>query len=436
MTKITGEWSVQRSIRFHLLAATAAAALLIGAVGGWAATTELSGAVIASGSLVVESSLKKVQHPTGGVVGELLVQDGSQVRTGDLLLRLDKTVVQSNLDTVTKALIELAARRARLEAERDGADEIAYPKELTNADDPETVHVLAGERKLFEFRRSAQAGQKSQLRERIAQLNEEIRGQTDQAAAKRQEITLVNRELEGVRELFEKKLISINRLTALERDAARLEGERAQLVAAIAQSKGKIAEIELQIIQIDQNVRSDAAKELAEIRSKTSELVEKNVTAQDQLKRIDIRSPQDGIVHQLAVHTVGGVINAGEPIMLIVPQADMLIVEARVSPNDIDQLVVGQNAVLRFSGLNQQTTPELNGQVNRVSADTIQDQRTGGSYFLVRITLPEPEVARLGAIKLMPGMPVEAFIHTGERTMLSYLMKPIVDQAYRAFREK
>jgi len=141
-------------------------------------------------------------------------------------------------------------------------------------------------------------------------------------------------------------------------------------------------------------------------------------------------------VHQLAVHTVGGVINAGEPIMLIVPQADMLIVEARVTPNDIDQLVVGQNAVLRFSGLNQQTTPELNGQVNRISADTIQDQRTGGSYFLVRITLPEPEVARLGAIKLMPGMPVEAFIHTGERTMLSYLVKPIVDQAYRAFREK
>ncbi len=436
MAKTADKSSVQRSIAFHLLAAAAAAALLVGAVGGWAATTDLSGAVIATGSLVVESSLKKVQHPTGGIVGELLVHDGSVVRAGDLLLRLDKTVVQSNLDAVSKALTELAARRARLEAERDGAAEIVYSKELAAAVDPETVHVLAGERRLFEYRRAAQAGQKSQLRERIAQLNEEIRGQTDQAAAKRQEIVLVNRELEGVRELFQKNLVQINRLTALERDAARLEGERAQLVAAVAQSKGKISEIELQIIQIDQNLRSDAAKELGEIRAKTSDLVEKKVAAEDQLKRIDIRAPQDGTVHQLEVHTVGGVIKEGEPIMLIVPRADVLIVEARVSPNDIDQLVTGQKVVLRLSGLNQRTTPELNGELSRVSADTIQDQRTGGSYFLVRITLPEAEVARLGAVKLVPGMPVEAFIQTGERTMLSYLVKPIVDQAYRAFREK
>jgi HlyD family secretion protein len=432
----TDKWSVQRSIGFHLIAAAAAAALLIGAVGGWVATTDLSGAVIATGSLVVESSVKKVQHPTGGIVGELLVRDGSQVRTGDLLLRLDKTLVQSNLDSVTKALVELAARRARLEAERDGASAITYPKELTGANDPETTNVLAGEQRLFQFRRDAQAGQKSQLRERIAQLQEEIRGQTDQAAAKRQEIVLVTRELEGVRDLFQKNLVQINRLTALERDAARLEGERAQLVAAMAQSKGKISEIELQIIQIDQNLRSDAAKELGEIRAKTSELVEKKVAAEDQLKRIDIRAPQDGIVHQLAVHTVGGVVKDGEPIMLIVPQADVLIVEARVSPNDIDQLVTGQKVVLRFSGLNQRTTPELNGELSRISADTIQDQRTGSPYFLVRIILPEPELARLGAIKLVPGMPVEAFIQTGERTMLSYLVKPIVDQAYRAFREK
>jgi len=428
--------SVQRSIKLHLLAAAAGAALLIGAVGGWAATAELWGAVIASGSIAVESSLKTVQHPTGGIVGELLVQDGSHVRSGDLLLRLDKTLVQSNLDTVTKALIELAARRARLEAERDGTSEISFPKDLTSTDDPETIHVLGGERGLFEFRRVAQAGQKSQLRERIAQLNEEIRGQTDQAAAKKQENTLINRELEGVRELFRNKLIPISRLTALEREAARLEGERAQLVAATAQSRGKIAEIELQIIQIDQNLRSDAAKELGDIRAKTSELFERRVAAEDQLKRIDIRSPQGGIVHQLTVHTVGGVINAGEPLMLIVPQADLLLVEARVSPNDIDQLVIGQNAVLRFSGLNQQTTPEINGQVSRISADTIQDQRTGGSYFQVRITLPEGEAARLGAIKLVPGMPVEVFMRTGERTMLSYLVKPIVDQAYRAFRQR
>jgi HlyD family secretion protein len=430
-------WHVWRSIRSHMLAAGVSAALLVGAVVTLGATTELSGAVIASGSLMVESSHKKVQHPTGGIVGELLVKDGAEVRAGDLLLRLDKTVVQSNLDTVTKALIELAARRARLEAEQEGAGQIVFPRELVSyAADSETARVLSGETRLFELRRAAQAGQKSQLRERVAQLHEEIRGLTDQASAKQKEIALVIRELEGVRDLFQKNLIQISRLIALERDAARLEGERAQLVAAVAQSRGKITETELQIIQVDQSVRSDVAKELGDIRGKTSELVERKVTAEDQLKRVDIRAPQDGIVHELAVHTVGGVIRSGEPIMQIVPQADMLIVEARVSPSNIDQLVAGQKAVLRFSGLNQRSTPELNGEVSGVSADTIQDQRTGGTYFLVRITLPAPEVARLGAIKLVPGMPVEAFIQTGERTMLSYLVKPIVDQAHRAFREK
>jgi HlyD family secretion protein len=295
---------------------------------------------------------------------------------------------------------------------------------------------VLGESRLFELRRAAQDGQKSQLRERVAQLQEEIRGLTELAAAKQKEIALIIRELEGVRTLFEKNLVQINRLISLERDAARLEGERAQLVASVAQAEGRITETELQIIQVDQTVRSDVAKDLSDIRGKTSELVERKVAAEDQLKRVDIRAPQDGLVHQLAAHTVGGVIKDGEPIMLIVPQADALIVEARVSPASIDQLTAGQKAVLRFSGLNQRTTPELNGVVSRVSADTIPDQRTGGSYFLVEITLSAGEAARLGAVKLVPGMPVEAFIQTGERTMLSYLLKPIVDQAYRAFREK
>jgi len=231
-------------------------------------------------------------------------------------------------------------------------------------------------------------------------------------------------------------LVQINRLISLERDAARLEGERAQLVASVAQARGKITETELQIIQVDQTLRSDVAKELSDIRGKTSELVERKVAARDQLKRLDIRSPQDGIVHQLSVHTVGGVIKDSEPIMLIVPQSDTLIVEARVSPSNVDQLMAGQNAVLRFSGLNQRTTPEINGALTRVSRTRSRTSAPAGSYFLVQITLSEGEVARLGAIKLVPGMPVEAFIQTGERTMLSYLVKPIVDQAHRAFREK
>jgi membrane fusion protein, type I secretion system len=428
----------QRSIRAHLLAIAAAALVLVLGVGVIGATTELAGAIIASGALVVDTNVKKVQHPTGGIVGELYVHDGQRVAAGDLLIRLDETAAQANVAMVDKSLAELYARRARLEAERDGGDAVEFPADLLRsaAEQADIGRVVSGERRLFELRRQAQDGQKAQLRERIAQLTEEVRGYTEQAAAKGREIEFIGRELEGVRDLFSKNLIPIARVTALERDAARLEGERGQLTATIAQGKGKISETELQIIQVDQTMRSDVAKELADIRAKIAELVERRVTAVDQLRRIDIRAPQAGVVHQLSVFTKGGVIAAGEQIMLIVPQADDLIVEVRVDPQKIDQLKLDQDAALRFPGFNQRTTPELNGRVSRIAADVIQDQRSGQPYYLVRINLAPDEIVRLGALKLVPGMPVEAFIRTDERTMLSYLLKPLTDQARRAFREK
>jgi HlyD family secretion protein len=428
--------SIQRSIRAHLAALAAAAVFLVAGIGVIGATTELAGAIIASGALVVDSNVKKVQHPTGGIVGDLHVHDGSRVKAGDLLIRLDETTAQANLAMVEKSLAELYARRARLEAERDGAETIELPDDLLQASrQAEIGRVIAGERKLFEFRREAQQGQKAQLRERISQLKDEVSGFTDQAAAKKKEIEFISVELEGVRDLWKKNLIPINRVTALERDGARLEGERGQLVATVAQTKGKISETELQIIQLDQNLRQDVAKELAEIRAKVAELVERKVTAVDQLQRIDIRAPQTGVVHQLSVFTKGGVVAAGEQIMLIVPDADDLIVEVRVDPQKIDQLELEQGATLRFPGFNQRTTPELNGRVTRIGADVIQDQRSGQPYYLVRINLAPDEVERLGGLKLVPGMPVEAFIRTDERTMLSYLLKPLTDQARRAFRE-
>jgi HlyD family secretion protein len=428
----------QPSIRAHLVAIAAAALFLVLGVGVIGATTELAGAVIAAGALVVESSVKKVQHPTGGIVGELLVHDGSRVQVGDLLIRLDETMAQANLAMVDKSLAELYARRARLEAERDGGDAIEFPDDLLQSaqQQADIGRVVTGERRLFELRRQAQDGQKAQLRERVSQLKEEVRGYTEQSAAKVKEIEFIGRELEGVRDLFSKNLIPISRVTALERDGARLEGERGQLVATIAQGKGKISETELQIIQVDQTMRSDVAKELADIRAKIAELVERRVTAADQLQRIDIRAPQAGVVHQLSFFTTGGVVAAGEQIMLIVPQADDLIVEVRVDPQKIDQLQLGRPATLRFPGFNQRTTPELNGRVTRIAADVIQDQRTGQPYYLVRIGLATDEIERLNGLKLVPGMPVEAFISTGERTMLSYLLKPLTDQARRAFREK
>ena len=426
-----------RSVGRHLALMLGGAVLLCGAaIAG--ATVELSGAIVAAGSLVVESSVKKVQHPTGGVVSELFVQDGSRVRAGDLLLRLDATTAKANLDAVTKTIWELWARRARLEAERDGLEDVAVSNELGDAarQDPDIARIVSGEARLFGLRRDALSGQKAQLRERIVQLREEIKGLQEQGAAKAQELELVAKEYAGVRELWDKKLIQITRVTALEREQARLSGERGQLVAAEAQARGKISETELQIIQLDQNMRSEVAKELAEIRAKLSTLVEQKVTAEDQLRRIDIRAPQAGIVHELAVHTHGGVVTEGEQLMLIVPQGDALVVEVRIAPQDIDQVRIGQPAALRFTSFNQRSTPELDGEVVRISADVTEDKRTGMSFFLVRIALPSQEVKKLGEARLVPGMPVSAFIRTSDRTILSYLLKPLRDQAQLAFREK
>jgi len=425
-----------RSIRWHLIAGAAALALLAGAMGGWAATTQLSSAVIAPGTLVVESNVKKVQHLTGGIVGELRVNDGDRVKAGDLLIRLDDTQMRANLGIITKSLDELAARRVRFEAERDDAEALVFPEDLlSRQDEPALARVIAGEKRLFELRRSSRDGQKAQLRERIGQLREEIEGLTGQAGAKQQEIELIAKQLEGTRALWRQKLIQFSRLVELEREAARLEGERGQLIATIAQTKGKISETELQILQIDQDLRTEVGKELAEIRAKTTELAERKVVAEDLLKRVDITAPQTGKVHQLALHTIGGVVMPGETLMLIVPEGDTLKIEAHISPNDIDQIRQDQKVVLRFSSFNQRSTPEVMGSVHLISADVSQDQKTGATYYTVKIDLTGDELARLGNLKLVPGMPVESFIQTGERTALSYFVKPLMDQFARTFRE-
>jgi HlyD family secretion protein len=429
--------ATRRSMRRHLLVAVVVVSILIVGVGGWGATAVISGAVVASGSLVVDSNVKKVQHLTGGIVGELRVRDGDRVRAGDIVVRLDETVTRASLAIISKGLDELMARKARLESERDGSDTIVFPAQLlAGASDPDRAAAMDSERKLFNLRRTARSGQKAQLQERIAQLQEEISGLTAQQNSKAKEIGLIERELAGVRELWKQNLVQLTRLTALEREAARLDGERGQLIAAAAQAKGKIAETALQILQIDQDIASDVAKELREVDGKIGEFIERKVAAEDQLKRIDIRAPQDGTVFQLAVHTVGGVITAGDPIMLIVPEADNLSVEAKVNPQDIDQLQLNQKATLRFSAFNVRTTPEIEGIVTRISADTSSDQRTGQSYYTIRIAMAADQLERLGDVKLLPGMPVEAFVQTGDRTMLSYLVKPLHDQFMRAFREK
>ncbi|GBU18777.1 MULTISPECIES: HlyD family type I secretion periplasmic adaptor subunit [Methylobacterium] len=426
------------SIRRHLALSIGLGTALVVGVGGWATFTQISGAVIAPGQLVVESDVKKVQHPTGGVVGELRVRDGQRVKAGDILIRLDETQTRANLDIVLKALDEASARRSRDEAERDGAASVAFPPELlARAEgDPVVARLVDGETRLFNARVAGREGQKAQLRERVTQLRQEIAGLTEQAAAKNREIALIGPELRGVKELYAKNLVQLSRVNQLERDAARLEGERGQLMASTASARGKITEIELQILQIDQDMRTEVGKDLADIRAKWSELVEKRVSAEDQLKRIDLRAPQDGTVHQLTVHTIGGLVTPSEPAMLIVPSADQLAVEVRIQPQDIDSVHVDQKTVLRFPAFNQRVTPEIDGVVSRVSADVSTDPKTGATFYTARIHVPDSEKQRLGGVRLVPGMPVETFMQIGERSVLSYLTKPLTDQIAKAWRER
>jgi HlyD family secretion protein len=420
-----------------MVALGAAAGFIVLGVGVMGASTDMSGAVISSGSLVVESNVKKVQHPSGGVAKTLLVEEGSRVKVGDLLIQLDETVAQANLTAVTKSLWELEARRARLQAEREGEADITFPDELTAMPfDSPAAAIVAGERRFFQLRREASDGQKRQFNEQIAQLKEEIAGMEQQLEARKQESVLIATELTGVEQLWEQRLVSINRLTALQRDAARLLGERGQLTASIAQARGKISETGLKILQIDQDFRSNVAKELAEVRAKYAETFEKRIAARDQAEKLDIRAPQSGVVHDLTIHTRGGVVAAGETIMTIVPDADHLIVETRITPQEVDQVWLGQPAVLRFTNFNQRTTPEIDGEVSRIGADVTRDDKTSPTYFVVRIAIDPQQISKLGKTRLMPGMPVEVFLRTTDRTLLSYLVKPLADQMHRTFRER
>jgi HlyD family secretion protein len=430
------------AIRRLNLTGLAISAVLIGAVGGWATTAQLAGAVITPGTVVVESSVKKVQHPTGGIVGQILVKEGDQVEAGQVVLRLDDTVTRATLGVWRSQLDVFLAREARLLAERDDAPAIVFPQELlARSHDPAVVSAIAGEEKLFNSRRTALTGQRAQLRERITQTNEEVRGLVAQQEAKESELDLIGRELIGVAELYSKSLVSISRYTQLQRDQTRLQGERGRLIAGIARSRGKISEIELQIIQLDQDFRTDVLKDLREAQGKIAELRERVTAAEDQLMRVDLRSPRSGVVHRLTVHTVGGVIGSGESIMQIVPRADELVVDAKVTSSDIDRVATGAKAVVRFLAGNQRITPQISGQVTRVSADLVADQGQNSAlappaYYTVRIALPPEEVARLGDLRLVPGMPAEAFIQTDERTPLGYLLKPLLEQMARTVRER
>lgn len=429
----------RRSLARHVTAVSILALALVVGVGGWAATTELSSAIVASGTVVVENNVKKIQHLTGGIVGEVLVKEGDSVKAGQTLIKLDGTTVRANLSIVQNTLAQFYARRARLVAEQTNAAEFSIPEDLnalTSGSSTPAILLEESERKLFMSRKSALVGMKSQLASRKSQLVDETKGLTVQLAAIEDALKLINEELTGLDKLYGQGLVSMQRLTELKRNRAQLEGDRGARIAARAQAAGKSSEIDLQILQLDEDRRTEIAKELTDVEGKIAEYEDRRIAAQDQLKRLDISSPLDGRIYQLAVHTVNGVINPGEVLMLVVPGADGLTVEAKIATHDIDQIRVGQPVEIRFSAFNQRTTPIVEAEVVTIAPDIVTDQRTGTSYYPLRIKPKADSLAKLKGLTLYPGMPSEVFIKIADRTVISYLAKPLTEQLQHTFREE
>ena len=405
----------------------------------WSIAAPIDSAVLAVGRVVVETNRKTIQHLEGGMVGEVLVREGDLVSQGQVMVRLDDTVPRANASLIDGQLVELYARRARLESERDsrsdlgavrGAEEIlatsAFKEKLT------------GQRMLFDARQTTLVTQSALLQEKIVQQQERIIGIRAQLRSLRNQLRLIQDELNGVRELHAQGYAPATRVRALERELERITGERGSLEAGIAEAESAIASAKLEIERLIEDRREQAITELREVEVKISELEERRIAAVDALRRTEIRAPQSGRVLGLAVHTVGEVTGPGESLMEIIPDGDKLFVDARIATRDVDKVRQDQETLVRFSGLGSRNTPEVQGTVINVSADSIVDDSTGAAFYVVRIEIPEGEVLskELNGETLVPGMPVEAFIRTGSRPAISYLLKPLTDSMTRSFREE
>jgi HlyD family type I secretion membrane fusion protein len=417
--------------RGRMVAGTALGLLLLLGCGGWAAVAQINGAVVAQGQIKVDQNLKSIQHRDGGIVSEIAVREGDFVKAGQIMIRLDDIQTRQELSIVRSQLSELVARKARLKSERDGLSEIIIEKGA-NLEDLQEF----GEVRLFDGNRTNRESQKEQLRFEIEQLGEEIKGLQAQQSAKRDEVTLVEVEHKKMKRLSDKKLIENSRVHVTERELARLKGELGETDAGIARARARMSGIKLQIISVDETAKTEAQRELSTVDTKISEFNDRRIAIEDRLSRTDIRAPLSGTVNELAVHTVGGVITPAETLATLVPEKAKLKIEARLSPVDIDQVYVGQIAKLRFSTFNQRTTPELQGTIGYVSAATTRDPATNDTYYVADVIVSPDELEKLGKNELMPGMPVEVFVATEQRTALSFLSKPLVDQFSRAFREQ
>lgn len=431
-----GSTPATTSVRRISRLAMATIVFLGGGIGLLAATTKISGAVIAEGTLVADSYTKPVEHLKGGIVDSVNVKNGDLVKAGDILIRLDDTQIKASLSIISKRSNELTARIARLRAELDGESVIQFPANFRAlADEYDIVDLIAGESRLFAERMASRTGRELQLRQTIGQLEKQVEGLEAQAESKRRQISLLSRELAVQQKLLQQGAISGGRVFQLEQDEAGLSGELGALTARIAETRGKISETELQIIQIEDDWRSEVSDALQQALGDVGEYQERLAAVSDELARVDIRASQSGIVHQLSVHVRGTVVAPGETLAQIVPDADLLTAEIRLSPRDIDQVVIGQRVVLRFSAFASPGTPDVNAEISHVSPDLTVDPSTGVGYYLVRATVSPQEWRRLNR-RAVPGMPVEVFVQTGSQPVLAYFAKPLTDQMNRAFKEE
>jgi HlyD family secretion protein len=424
------------SLRRHALAGLAAIALFVAALGGWAGTTEIAGAVIAQGNIVSRDGTKRVQHGEGGVVTAINVQDGDVVEAGDVLLRLDATTVAANLAVITSQLSAAFALEARLVAEGSDSPQIAWTDAMRAWRDPALAGLVAAQERLMTSRAEARRNLNTQLEEQVAQLGEQIKGLEAQGDAVQRQIALVEADIGDAEALYAQGLMEESRLNASRRALAELQGSASDLAAQIAGARTAIAAGRAKIAESTATFRSDVLEALREAGLEIAELMQEKIAAEDRLGKLDIRAPQAGTVHEASVRTVGGVVAAGETLMLIVPPNDRLALDTRVSPLDIDKLHAGQAATVRLLGLDIRATPELTASIETISPDLSRDPDSGAAYYAVRITLPPEELARLPAGQtLVAGMPAEAFLRTTDRTVLSYLLGPLEAQLNHAFRE-
>ncbi|SMC60642.1 HlyD family type I secretion periplasmic adaptor subunit [Primorskyibacter flagellatus] len=434
MEKPSNEFPLKGPMLLGILALV----VLVGGFGYWAATTEISGAIIAPGQIEVDQNRQIVQHPDGGVVEEILVDEGDTVAAGDILIRLDPTLRRSELSIIEGQLFELMARRARLDAERDESDTLDFPEELLAraAEDEEINELVQGQQRLFDARRDSIAREVEQLGKRRDQISDQIIGIDAQQDALTEQVSLIEKELADQQSLLDRGLAQATRVLSLQRERARLSGTVGELTAQKAQAAGRITETEIEILKLTTRRREEAITTLRDLGYRERELAEQRRALVEQLARMEIRAPVSGVIYGLQVFTPRSVIRAADPVLYIVPQDRPLVIAAQVETIHIDKLFVEQNVSLRFSALDQRETPELFGRVTQISADAFTDENSRASYYRAEIVLSEGEINRLpkGTV-LIPGMPVEAFIRTDDRTPLAYLVKPFADYFAKAFRE-